>query len=168
MKRKWAMLIGPILVVLMFGCSMNREVIKEQASDHSHVYPNVKAAGDYHVRGFMNRKTREIGIQVLDRYEEAFYLEYVEKIKAEITKNNGQVKTIWLHGRGYTPPAMSFEEYYGQAGATEYYQKFDWIAKPHNITLKVWVPLPDDKLYELAFQCKAQQNMPQHSGIITN
>ena len=32
---------------------------------------------------------------------------------------------------------------------------------------KFWCPEPDEKAYELTFECKAQEPMSKHSGIVT-
>jgi hypothetical protein len=154
--------ITVILVVFLVGCAQT-QIVREQPSDHSHAYKNVKVAGAYHVLSFMNRRTGQIGVQILDRYEEPYFLEE-SMLEAEITMKNGQPQKVMLVGKGYSDEPTQGGGY--TRSSTLYSKRFPWVRKAHSALLKVWVPLPDGKTYELSFNCKASEDMPDHSGII--
>jgi hypothetical protein len=52
-------------------------------------------------------------------------------------------------------------------GAAIFSKRLPWVKKVHSAYLKVWALLPDGKVYELTFECKALEPMPKHSGIVT-
>jgi hypothetical protein len=52
-------------------------------------------------------------------------------------------------------------------GAAIFSKRLPWVKKVHSAYLKVWAPLPDGKVHELTFECKALEPMPKHSGIVT-
>lgn len=165
MKVVWKTVIVFMLAISFAGCSSSgSQIVKEEPSTHPHFYPNAKAAGNFHIINFMDRRTGKIGVQVLDRYEEPYFLGK-ERIRAEITLENGKTETVWLNGEGYEVEQSEGGEY--AIGATLYSKRFKWVKDSHSALLKVWVPLPDGKIYELTFECKVREPLPEHSGIRT-
>lgn len=161
--------VSILLITLVFvtSCSTRQTMVKEQISDHPHYFPNVKNAGSFHVMNFMNRRASKIGIQILDRYEEPFYLD-LPKIKAKINRSNGMTKSVWLYGEGYIPEVWEGEPFGGELnrGATIFSRSFEWVKNEHNAKLTVWIPLPDGNTYELDFDCIARSPLPPHSGLL--
>jgi hypothetical protein len=160
---KTAAMISSLVFFIGCGAYSNR-IVKESHSGHAHYYPNVKNAGDYHVTNFMDRRSGKIGVMILNRYEEPYFLEEAN-IEAEITLANGSIETVSLEGEGYLD-GMD-EGFQHVRGATLYSKRFTWVQKAHSALLKAWVPLADGKTYELTFEYKAREPMPEHSGIIT-
>jgi len=132
----------------------------EESSDHPHLNPYTKNAGDYHVQGFVNRRTNEFVVRVLDRYEQPEWV-VAPSIKGEIKHSDGQVEKVWIDAADYAD--SPWDE---RATVTPTYRKwFDWIKKPHDVAFRVWVPLPDRKTYELTFNSIFDQPVPSHSGL---
>ena len=50
-------------------------------------------------------------------------------------------------------------------GAYTFTKHFSWIRDTHEVSLKVWVPLPDGKVYEMEFNCASMNPAPNHSGL---
>lgn len=165
MRRVFWIVLGAV-VLGVAGCAMptERPVVVPAVSDHPHVHPAAKNAGDWHVYNFMNRRAQKIGVQVLDRYEEPYYLDAAQ-LRATITRANGETSELALSGEGYEPAPQNMEDYAGQRpSATVYSAHLPWIRDEHEVALTVWVPLPDGNTYELAFACVAREPSPTHSG----
>lgn len=160
--------MGTIVVtcLALASCSMptTTSVVEPGPSDHAHQRPSAKNAGDWHVYNFMNRRASRIGVQILDRYEEPYYLSQAT-LRARLTRSNGKTLDLELVGEGYEPP-VGLEEYSGQrSSATVYSVQLPWIRDAHQVALTVWVPLPDGKTYKLDFECVARDEAPTHSGL---
>ena len=138
------------------------EIVKEKRSDHGHKYPDVKVAGDFHVIRYLDRKSGEAGIRILDNYEKRYHIN-VEKIRARATAEGKDPELLWLIGKNY----KTTKNYRGEQeliGASLFTSKFDWPKREHKVSLEVWIPLPDGKIYELEFEFKEEKPTPAHSG----
>ncbi len=137
---------------------------KPEPSDHDHVRPTAKNAGDWHVANFMNQRASKIGVQILSRHEAPYYLGEA-KLKASVSRPQQEPVTIWLIGEGYEAEPLGIEEYSGQrSAATVYSARLPWVKDAHEAQLTVWIPLPDGRTYELDFRCVAETPSATHSG----
>lgn len=154
-------LIIALSVSVVSGCATSpMNIIKESQSDHPHLNQNVKNAGEYHVRNFMNQRAGKIGVQILDRFEEPDYID-VPQIKAEIIHSDGSRDIVWLRGEGYKAGLWDEPGH----GASIFSVSRDWIKAIHSVTLRIWIPLPDGNTYELEFECSAKKPLSKHSGL---
>lgn len=113
-------------------------------------YPNMKQVGNFYVVNFMNQRTSKIGIQILDRYKEPYYLNE-ESIKAFIQRQNGENEIVYLQGEGYIPELWEGENFGN--GATVYSKRLPWVKIEHNAKITVWVPLSKSREINLEFKC---------------
>lgn len=127
---------------------------------HTHMHPQAQSAGDYHVISLVDRETGRIGVQILDRYEEPYYLN-AAGIKAEVGPKDGAKTETWLVGEGYSNFGEGSYPY-----ATIYSRSFGWVKDAGEIVIKAHVPLPDNKVYDLTFHNTADERSADtmHSG----
>jgi len=157
MKMLSSWMFTAAVTAALVGCATTgREVVQEQPVDHPHRHENAKVIGTgedhFHVVNFMNRRAAKIGIQILDRFEEPYYLEE-ELIKAEATRQDGSKEDFHLYGEGYRSEDWDTV----LPGATVYSKRVDWVKDAHEVDLRVWIPMPDGKTYELSFHCVARE-----------
>lgn len=157
MKRLYSSILVVGLAATLVGCTSARTaVIKEQPVDHPHRHEAAKVIGvgedHLHVVNFMNRRAGKIGIWILDEKERPYRLRQ-ERIRAEITRSDGSTEAVWLVGEGY--PYQDWDTV--MPGATVFSAPFHWVRDPHQVTLRVWIPLSDGNLYELTFECGAKE-----------
>ena len=155
MKINIAVILTLLLSLTLASCaSFQRSMIagEEQKTVY---YPNIKDAGDFYVVNFMNQKTSKIGIQILDRYKEPYYLNE-ESIKAYIQRQNGENEIIYLQGEGYIPDLWEGENLGN--GASIYSKRMSWVKDEHLAMIHVWIPMPYNEVLEFDFKCVARKH----------
>ena len=155
MKNYLTSTLALLIAISLSACaSFQRSMIagEEQKTVY---YPNIKDAGDFYVVNFMNQKTSKIGLQILDRYKEPYYLNE-ESIKAFIQRQNGENEIVYLQGEGYIPDLWEGENLGN--GASIYSKRMSWVKNEHLANIHVWIPMPDNEILEFDFNCVARKH----------